>query len=109
MENGWLGMLGYGVRPFSSVRVLSRSCNDRRRSSSRSSVGVIKGFLDNRVNLACRRLSCRVMGRVLLGAGAGVGGLVGVVGVVGGFDRLDGVVGHVVCLRRGLDDGMFCD
>jgi hypothetical protein len=106
LENGWLGMFGYGVGPFSSVRVLSRSCNDRRRSSSRSSVRVIKGSIDNRVNLACCRLSCRVVGRFLLAVGGGR--FVGVVGVVGGFDRLDGVVGHVVCLRRGLDDGMFC-
>jgi hypothetical protein len=107
LGNGWLGMLGYGVRSidgscsvrlFSSVRVLGRSCNDGRSGSSWSSVRVFNGFVDNRVNLARRLLGCgsgrRVVSQVLLVVGGSR--LVGVVGVVGGFDELDGVVGHVV-------------
>jgi hypothetical protein len=116
LDNSRLGMLANGVRSFggsrgvrvlSSVRVLGRRGNDRRSSSRRSSVRVLNGFVNNRVNLACCRLGCgsgrRVMDLILL-AVVGSGGLVGVVGVVGGFDGLDAVVGHAVCLdwRCGL-------
>jgi hypothetical protein len=91
------------------VRVLGGSGNDRRSGSSGSSVRVFNGLVDNRVDLACCLLGCggrrRVMGRVLLVVGGSR--LVGVVGVVGGFDRLDGVVRHVVWLGCGLDDWML--
>jgi len=77
LDDGGLGMLGYGVRSFDGggwvrlfgcVRVLGRSS-----SSSNDSSGVLSmfnGLLDDRMDFACCRLGCgrrsRVMGRVLL-------------------------------------------
>lgn len=107
LDDGWLGVLGHGVRPFSSVRVLGRSGSHSRGSSGWSSVRVFNGLVDNRVDFACCWLGCRVVGWILLVVGSGW--LVGIVGVVGGFDGLDGVVRHVVWLVCGLDIWMICD
>lgn len=90
------------------MRVLGRRGNDCRSSSRGSSVRVLDGLVNNRMDLACCPLGCggrrRVMGCVLVVVGSS-GGLVGVVGVVGDLDRLDGVVGHVVCLGRRCGSG----
>jgi hypothetical protein len=77
LDKGWLGVLANGVRSLEGsrgVRVLS-------------SVRVL-GRGGNDRGSGSRRSSVRMLD-----------GLVGVVGVVGGFDRLDAVVGHVVCLE----------
>jgi hypothetical protein len=67
-------VLGYGVgssdggcstRVFGCVRVLGRSSNDIRGSSSSSSVRVLDGFVDDRMDLACRRLGCGGERRVM--------------------------------------------
>ena len=64
LDNGWLSVLSHGVRPFggsccmwvlSSVRVLGRRGNDGRSSSRRSSVRVLDGLVNNRMDLACCR------------------------------------------------------
>jgi hypothetical protein len=64
LNNGRLSVLSHGVRPFggsccmwvlSCMRVLGRRGNDGRSSSRRSSVRVLDGLVNNRMNLACCR------------------------------------------------------